>query len=242
METLHDCSHSRLRCALFSVLLLLFFIAIVSADLATGSKAVRCDFRTEAVERGEKFVPYIDGHRITFKEFFRYLNEASSSIQSCFFESIQNFNAEALFFECPPVTRDRFDKDYFEYVLIASEDFNGVTASPADFSEHFRRAQGQDVTSFKNLGGDATLIVPVRVNPTQNFQDFTHLQAFMKRISHKHLHKFWARVTEEVQVVLQSRPGDTKLWISTSGLGVYWLHVRLDSRPKYYQYRTYKDG
>lgn len=25
-----------------------------------------------------------------------------------------------------------------------------------------------------------------------------------------------------------------------SGLGVYWLHVRFDSRPKYYNYQKYK--
>ena len=30
-----------------------------------------------------------------------------------------------------------------------------------------------------------------------------------------------------------------KVWMSTSGLGVYWLHVRLDSRPKYYQFAEF---
>ncbi|MDF9799652.1 hypothetical protein OKW21_004915 [Catalinimonas alkaloidigena] len=28
--------------------------------------------------------------------------------------------------------------------------------------------------------------------------------------------------------------------MSTSGLGVYWLHIRLDSRPKYYQFDPYR--
>ena len=32
------------------------------------------------------------------------------------------------------------------------------------------------------------------------------------------------------------------LWVSTSGLGVYWLHVRLDSYPKYYQHAPYKNA
>jgi hypothetical protein len=35
---------------------------------------------------------------------------------------------------------------------------------------------------------------------------------------------------------LSARP----LWLSTSGLGVAWLHVRLDSRPKYYSYAPYR--
>jgi hypothetical protein len=33
-----------------------------------------------------------------------------------------------------------------------------------------------------------------------------------------------------------------RFWISTSGLGVPWVHVRLDSYPKYYQYRPYAQG
>ena len=33
---------------------------------------------------------------------------------------------------------------------------------------------------------------------------------------------------------------EDSVWLSTSGLGVYWLHVRLDSRPKYYTYEPYK--
>ena len=38
---------------------------------------------------------------------------------------------------------------------------------------------------------------------------------------------------------LHRSPEETT-WLSTSGLGVYWLHVRLDSYPKYYTYRPYK--
>lgn len=33
---------------------------------------------------------------------------------------------------------------------------------------------------------------------------------------------------------------DVPIWLSTSGLGVYWLHVRLDTRPKYYNHDEYK--
>ena len=34
--------------------------------------------------------------------------------------------------------------------------------------------------------------------------------------------------------------GDEVKWLSTAGMGVYWLHVRVDSRPKYYRYQGYK--
>ena len=31
------------------------------------------------------------------------------------------------------------------------------------------------------------------------------------------------------------------LWVSTSGAGVYWLHLRLDSFPKYYTHAPYRN-
>ncbi len=30
-----------------------------------------------------------------------------------------------------------------------------------------------------------------------------------------------------------------KVWVSTSGDGVSWLHLRIDTRPKYYQHAAY---
>ena len=36
--------------------------------------------------------------------------------------------------------------------------------------------------------------------------------------------------------------GPIPRWLSTAGLGVPWLHLRLDTRPKYYQYGPYKNA
>jgi len=38
---------------------------------------------------------------------------------------------------------------------------------------------------------------------------------------------------------VRQRLGERRLWISTAGGGVAWLHVRLDSSPKYYGFRPY---
>jgi hypothetical protein len=35
---------------------------------------------------------------------------------------------------------------------------------------------------------------------------------------------------------------DAPFWLSTSGSGVAWVHVRIDKRPKYYQYEPYTTG
>ena len=34
---------------------------------------------------------------------------------------------------------------------------------------------------------------------------------------------------------------DKPTWLSTAGMGVAWLHVRLDQRPKYYAHRPYRE-
>ena len=33
---------------------------------------------------------------------------------------------------------------------------------------------------------------------------------------------------------------DAPAWVSTSGLGVSWLHIRIDTRPKYYSYAPFR--
>ena len=38
---------------------------------------------------------------------------------------------------------------------------------------------------------------------------------------------------------LLPKRGDAPTWVSTAGGGVAWLHVRLDSAPKYYTHRPY---
>jgi len=50
------------------------------------------------------------------------------------------------------------------------------------------------------------------------------------------VHALLQRLAREALARLSDRP----LWISTAGMGVYWLHVRLDSRPKYYRHAPYK--
>jgi hypothetical protein len=47
-------------------------------------------------------------------------------------------------------------------------------------------------------------------------------------------------VWQAVGDALLARVAADPVWLSTAGLGVSWLHVRLDSRPKYYRHVPYK--
>ena len=48
----------------------------------------------------------------------------------------------------------------------------------------------------------------------------------------------WKKTAATMEQRLQDQ-SPNNIWLSTAGDGISWLHVRLDSRPKYYEYRPY---
>ena len=96
---------------------------------------------------------------------------------------------------------------------------------------------GERVIAFPNLGNDAILVVPL---PTDQrpAADYVHLAAFVRRAPAEQVHELW-RV---VGAAMEARLSDQPLWLSTAGMGVAWLHVRLDTRPKYYGFDEYREG
>jgi hypothetical protein len=89
------------------------------------------------------------------------------------------------------------------------------------------------VVSFPNLGGDAQLVVPC---PIAEKNVYTQIGSFVRNAPKQQLTHFWKRTGSEMLSAITEKPR----WLSTSGLGVYWLHVRIDSVPKYYQTDAYK--
>jgi len=104
------------------------------------------------------------------------------------------------------------------------------------FAEQFRAAgAASEVAVFANLGGDARLIAPC---PRGEPRAYPHLAAFARHAPAAQQHALWARVGSELAAMIGTRP----LWLSTSGLGVPWLHVRIDRSPKYYTHAPYRDA
>ena len=93
----------------------------------------------------------------------------------------------------------------------------------------------QSVVSFKNLGKDALLVVPVCKDNTANY---CHLASFTHTAPIEQQHMFWKEVGEQGLALASDRP----VWLSTAGGGVDWLHVRFDSRPKYFHYNAFRNA
>jgi hypothetical protein len=133
--------------------------------------------------------------------------------------------------ETPPVTNATMSRP-FECVLLDSPGL-ARHPSPEAFAEHFGIAEGSVVT-FPNLGGDALLIVPC---PLAEWSAYGHVGAFVRQAPDEQRHALW----QAVGAAMARRVGVRPIWLSTAGDGVPWLHVRLDSQPKYYAYRPYRE-
>lgn len=88
--------------------------------------------------------------------------------------------------------------------------------------------------SFPNLSGDGLMIVPC---PTIEEDIYGHLASVLRHAPEDQIIALWKEVGARARQSLNDRPK----WLNTAGGGVAWLHVRLDSRPKYYHYTPYRD-
>ncbi|MEO1482264.1 MAG: hypothetical protein AAFU77_09160 [Myxococcota bacterium] len=154
-------------------------------------------------------------HQETFRyEFIRILSESPFA---------------AYFWESPPVTRHTTSKD-FRFVFVESKHLSELVQDPLPFREHLRA--NSPCVSFWNLGQNARLVAPTLVQSDANY---AHLAAFVSSAPRRQQSAFWKMVGREIDQTLSDSP----TWISTAGLGVAWLHLRLDARPKYYRHRPY---
>jgi len=136
---------------------------------------------------------------------------------------------DAFFWEHPPIAKDNIGQEY-EFVLIDSPHLAKVSAQPQAFADYF--SDEEQAVTFANLRGDAQLVVPTATRQL----DYTHLAKFCRTAPTNQIHAFYQLTSHVVRQHLSERPR----WLSTSGLGVYWLHLRLDQRPKYYHHGAYK--
>ncbi len=186
---------------------------------------------TRSLPEGLCYQVSADGSRLTFRELFGYM-ATEPNFADWYSESLARSPQQAFFWEHPPLTVRSID-DVAEYVLIDSASLAGLRPDPRPFKDKFDSAAGADVIAFDNLSGDARLVVPTPVGP---LDAYTHLAAFVRGAQKEQVLSLWKKTAEALFETLGTKPR----WLSTAGLGVSWLHLRLDSRPKYYRYRPYK--
>jgi hypothetical protein len=192
-------------------------------------------FRSEALiledGRVNRIVLWRAGTRLSYAEVIQAWQH-SQEFRDFYLSLLADLPFPAAFWESPPVTRETVQQAY-EFVLIDSPQLGAAQADPRPFASSFARAAPDEhVLAFENLGGDALLIVPRPLGPQHMY---AHLLSFVRGAPAAQRDALFQKLGTE----MNGRLGETPIWASTSGLGVYWLHLRLDSYPKYYNFQPY---
>jgi len=177
----------------------------------------------------ERFSIFENKNQLTFIEVFN-LWKNNSTFSNFYNNILTSSSFQSYFFETPPINKFSQQKK-FEFVLVKSEALSRINANPLPFQKFFSKKES--IVSFPNLGGDAQLVVPSPISENKNYP---HLAKFIRNAPEEQRIFLWKKTAEEVEQKLNEKP----IWLSTSGLRVYWLHLRIDVRPKYYQYHPYK--
>jgi len=164
---------------------------------------------------------------------------------------------DSVLFETPGCNWINSAMKPFEFVLVNEPRLKAFAESNPDrhaFEEHFTSplcsSSGNDggsdpitaVCAFPNLGNDATLISPLPQSGI-NEASYSHLASFIRNAPQEQITQFWKlsakSYIEELKHKHERINEHVGTWFSTNGMGVAWLHLRIDSVPKYYSYGSF---
>ena len=174
-----------------------------------------------------------ESDRLTYQNFIDLLKVKDKNFLGKFRDELNRTSAEfpGYFWECVPVSSNTINKP-FEFALVNSGALNNIKQNYSSFQEHFRKSSDNQVVSFQSFSGD-TLIVPVPKG-----SDYKNINKFTENTQSEQWEALWQKVGEKMEENLINANGATR-WLSTAGLNVYYLHVRIDKRPKYYNHQEY---
>ncbi|EDQ88223.1 uncharacterized protein MONBRDRAFT_32883 [Monosiga brevicollis MX1] len=201
-------------------------------------------FDAVSLEPGYQFTVQQNGENLTMRALAEALRNQPAAARS-FHAQLAHY-AQAvggpIFWESRPCTDP---ESIYEAVLLPAPGLTGWDHPDLhSFDAHFRAAIAQResklATRFPNLDGASTLVTPIIPdNFVGSLTDYCHLSNFLlsPAITPEQYEALW----HEVGTAILQWPMDDNqpLYLSTSGLGIAYLHVRLDPVPKYYTFEPY---
>lgn len=169
---------------------------------------------------------------MTYNKFVEGIR-VDAALRDVFIDFIAGCEFEAVNWELPPLTKATFEQS-FEFVLFENRALATKAPDPKPFAEHFENTSNRNgVVCFPNLGKSAMLVVPC---PLEENESYTHFASFIRNAPEEQVHALIEQVGHQIQKHLNDAP----IWVSTAGLGVLWLHVRISRSPRYYRHSPYK--
>ena len=185
-----------------------------------------------------KLMNRTDSSSLSYETFARLLSESHPQLLAILTVQLVQHPSPAYLMECIPVTFASFQRTPFEFVLLPSQSLAEATSDPTPFREYVLHKGSQSTAVFSNLEKDGLLIAPCPL-ASYPHSNYTHIAAFMRSAGKNQIVSLWSQVGKELfRRVVETPSG---MWLSTNGLGVPWLNIRIDSRPKYYEWGEYKN-
>ncbi len=193
------------------------------------------DVTTEILRNGSatRYQLLCDGDSLSYGDAMHLLRN-DPVFRSYLTEQLRRSTYSAFRWETPSIQETSRSRE-FEFVLLDNPSFSKRKTDSKTYQPYFAARQDQTgIVSFPNLSGDATLIVP---SPRTHHDAYGHFAAFLRQAPELQIDALWQKIGELVDSLVSDRP----LWLSTAGGGVAWLHVRLDTSPKYYGFAPYRN-
>lgn len=172
-----------------------------------------------------------EGKFLSFQEVFE-LWKMSPEFINFYTSLLKSEEYSGLFWEHPPLTLLDLSQEY-ECIIYRSNSFDKRLVDEQAFQDFI---QLDDLAvSFSNLGKNATLIVPTKQIEAASYK---HFGVFLEQAKEEQILTLFQEVGK---IILEEIKEKERVWLNTSGLGVLWLHIRLDTIPKYYKTKRYKE-
>ncbi|MBT8078357.1 MAG: hypothetical protein KJO31_07250 [Gammaproteobacteria bacterium] len=195
--------------------------------------AIPFSLETDDIGAGRRCRILHHGSRISFADLLTSLAN-DGEFADWYSRKLALTPCDAVFWEHPALTGTNLDAAA-QFVLLDAPALAAAKADPGPFANVFAESHTDEPVRFASLGKDALLVAP---GPGIGRAAAPHLLAFLRNAHAAQIRLLWRTVATATLETISDKP----LWLSTSGLGVCWLHIRLDSRPKYYQHRPYRSA
>jgi hypothetical protein len=173
-----------------------------------------------------------DGRALAYRKVLE-LWECDQEFVDFYLSIFRKCGFDSYVWETPAVSTDTAERP-FEFVLHNTPRAS-QTPDLDTFAQYFdRNSANHGIVAFPNLGHDAILVVP---SPYRDNANYSGLADFFREAPIDQQRALWKVTAQQVKLNLSEKP----TWVSVAGGGISWLHIRLDSRPKYYRYMPYND-
>jgi hypothetical protein len=175
-----------------------------------------------------------------------YLQSLSSKeeVRNEFIRKIISTGYENCYLEFPPLHKpDGTPEKFAEFTITESRQF--LSADWLIFRDQLKslaeissKRKKYAVCYFPNLSGETLLVCPVPTLDKKLDKYSDHLMDFLNNGDKGQVHEL-IKMFALKSIELLSKDDMKKVYISTHGHGVPWLHIRLSPIPKYYAHKSY---